>query len=290
MNELQIKYFMAVAEENHFSRAAEKLFASQPNLSRSIARLEEELEVALFDRSGKKVQLTEAGREYYDFFRRTQLAFREVSVNARRLHSNRLGNIRMGYMEGWKVSRFADDILEKLREHYPNMDIQMEACDRRELMEKLDRDEIDIVMGIKGVLSRRKGLRRKDVAEIARGILCREKDWGCVPDLKPENFKNEIFFVMDEDGDMILGSQIREFCEPYGFIPRIQYVNSFDTMLNYVELGRGVLVCDEWTRCTESAELRFVPLESVHIVTLGWKEESGNVALRVLIEEIENSL
>ena len=161
MNELQIKYFMAVAEENHFSRAAEKLFASQPNLSRSIARLEEELEVALFDRSGKKVQLTEAGREYYDFFRRTQLAFREVSVNARRLHSNRLGNIRMGYMEGWKVSRFADDILEKLREHYPNMDIQMEACDRRELMEKLDRDEIDIVMGIKGVLSRRKGTSEK---------------------------------------------------------------------------------------------------------------------------------
>ena len=59
---------------------------------------------------------------------------------------------------------------------------------------------------------------------------------------------------------------------------------------NYVEMGRGVLVCDEWTRCTESAELLFVPLNSVHTVTLGWKEESQNVALSVLIEEIEKSI
>lgn len=290
MNELQINNFMAVAEEKSFSRAAERLFASQPNLSRSISKLEDELGVVLFDRSGKKVQLTEAGREYYDFFRRTQMAFRQVSVTARKLHCNRLGNIRMGYMEGWKVSKFADDVLGKLRQHYPNMDIQMEAYNRSELLEQLDRDEIDIVLGIKGILGRRRGLRKKDVAEIVRGILCRRKDWEDRQVLMPGDFRDETFFVMDEDGDMVLGSQIREFCEPYGFIPRIQYVNSFDTMLNYVEMGRGVLVCDEWTRCTESAELLFVPLNSVHTVTLGWKEESQNVALSVLIEEIEKSI
>lgn len=290
MNELQIKNFMTVAEEKSFSRAAERLFASQPNLSRSVSKLEDELGVVLFDRSGKKVQLTEAGREYYDFFRRTQMAFRQVSVTARKLHCNRLGNIRMGYMEGWKISKFADDILVKLRQHYPNMDIQMEAYNRSELLEQLDRDEIDIVMGIKGILGRRKGLRKKDVAEIVRGILCRRKDWEDRQVLMPGDFRDETFFVMDEDGDMVLGSQIREFCEPYGFIPRIQYVNSFDTMLNYVEMGRGVLVCDEWTRCTESPGLLFIPLNSVHTVTLGWKEESQNVALSVLIEEIEKSI
>ena len=117
MNESTIKMFLTIAEEKSFSKAADRMFASQPNLSRSIIKMEEELGVQLFDRVGRKAELTEAGREFYDFFRRTQLEFQKVSAYARKLHSNRPGNIRIGYMEGWKISGFIDNVLNKLKEN-----------------------------------------------------------------------------------------------------------------------------------------------------------------------------
>lgn len=286
MNESTIKMFLTIAEEKSFSKAADRMFASQPNLSRSIIKMEEELGVQLFDRVGRKAELTEAGREFYDFFRRTQLEFQKVSAYARKLHSNRPGNIRIGYMEGWKISGFIDNVLNKLKENYPNMDVRMEACNRKELMEKLDRDEVDAVLGIKGIFRQKRGIKVKDIARIRRGVLCRRRDWETGKEPVPADFKNEIFFVMDEECNMILGEQIREFLESYGFVPEIQYVNSLESALNYVELGDGVLICDERTRYAENEDLLFVPLDSFHTVSIGWKRETKNVALAVLIAEL----
>ena len=64
MNDTLIQSFLSVAEEGSFCKAAEKIYISQPNLSRNIARLEKELNAQLFDRSGKHIALTEAGRIY----------------------------------------------------------------------------------------------------------------------------------------------------------------------------------------------------------------------------------
>ena len=69
-------------------------------------------------------------------------------------------------------------------------------------------------------------------------------------------------------------------------VPEIQYVNSLESALNYVELGDGVLICDERTRYAENEDLLFVPLDSFHTVSIGWKRETKNVALAVLIAEL----
>lgn len=61
----QLEYFLAVSKELHFTKAAEKLNISQPSLSQQIRALEHEVGMPLFDRIGKKISLTEAGRFYY---------------------------------------------------------------------------------------------------------------------------------------------------------------------------------------------------------------------------------
>lgn len=171
------------------------------------------------------------------------------------------------------------------RNHERNTD--QELYNREELLEKLDRDDIDVVLGIDGVMNARKGLRKERVAEIVRGILCKKSIYADRSDLAPECFRDTTFYVMDGDGSMILGDKVREFCEPYGFVPRIVYVNSFETALNNVELGLGVMICDEWTRAVFLEDLCFVPLHSRHPVSLAWKADTQNVALRVLINEIK---
>ena len=70
MNDTLIQSFLSVAEEGSFCKAAEKIYISQPNLSRNIARLEKELDTQLFDRSGKHIALTEAGGFMKKHFRR----------------------------------------------------------------------------------------------------------------------------------------------------------------------------------------------------------------------------
>lgn len=77
MELLQIQYFCTVARLNHMTRAAEELHLSQPTLTASIQRLEKELGVRLFDRSGRNIYLNEYGREFY---RHAQAALSELSI------------------------------------------------------------------------------------------------------------------------------------------------------------------------------------------------------------------
>jgi DNA-binding transcriptional LysR family regulator len=109
------RYFVAVAEELNFGRAANRLKISQPPLSRQIQDLEQELGTALFLREGKKVTLTKAGQR---FLLRAKLVLSLASDAAReirRLGRGQVGNLTVGYMSAAMLSQIPP-ILRKLRE------------------------------------------------------------------------------------------------------------------------------------------------------------------------------
>ncbi|WP_146069745.1 LysR family transcriptional regulator, partial [Arthrobacter sp. B0490] len=92
-----LRYFVAVAEELHFGRAAELLRISQPPLSQQIQALEQELGVRLFDRTNRRVSLTDAGRLFLDETRRT-LAQVDKSVDVvRRAEQGEIGELQVGF-------------------------------------------------------------------------------------------------------------------------------------------------------------------------------------------------
>ncbi|OQX19271.1 MAG: hypothetical protein BWK76_05080 [Desulfobulbaceae bacterium A2] len=93
-----LRYFVAVAEELHFGRAAERLHMAQPPLSQQIRALEEELGVRLFTRTSRSVALTPAGVSFVQDARDTLARVEEAARRARRIQQGEAGEIRVGYM------------------------------------------------------------------------------------------------------------------------------------------------------------------------------------------------
>lgn len=93
-----LQYFRTLAETLHFGRAAEKLHISQPPLSRQIALLEEELGVKLFDRSRRRVELTEAGQRFYLDTGTVFTAFEQAKRNALAAARGAAGELSVGFM------------------------------------------------------------------------------------------------------------------------------------------------------------------------------------------------
>jgi DNA-binding transcriptional LysR family regulator len=91
-----LRYFVAVAEEQHFGRAADRLHMAQPPLSQAIRQLENELEVMLLERTTRRVDLTEAGRTYLERAREILAEVDDAAEQARRVASGSVGHLAIG--------------------------------------------------------------------------------------------------------------------------------------------------------------------------------------------------
>lgn len=256
-----LKYFLAVANELNFTKASEKLFISQPPLSRQIKELENEIGAKLFDRSNKKVVLTGAGKFFKEEIVNQLQNLESVILKTRKIAENINGEYRIGYIS----STFSDTItnlIQFLTKKYPYLNIKLYEVSTVKQILALEQSKLDLAIVRAPVVSTKidSKLWFKDsyslVFNNSKTII---KD---VDDLS--KLKNEVFVFFNKDYAPMYYSSLIEICSQNGFTPNIVHEsNNINSIIQLVRNGLGVsIVPSSLKKSHIYPELSFLDLDN----------------------------
>jgi DNA-binding transcriptional LysR family regulator len=240
----QLRYFIAVAEELHFTRAAERLHIGQPPLSHAIQVLEADLGARLFERSKRWVRLTEAGKLFLADARRILALSEQAAATARRAERGEAGELRIGFTFSTPLTPLFATVINRYRSRYPDVTLTLHEMATLRQTEALAARTLDLgfVRPTEGVLPDSLTLTpmREDPLMLvlpASSPLARKKSVA-MGELA------EIPFVMyPQDAGTGIYHKILSLCRAAGFVPRIgQHAGEASTIIGLVAAGCGVTV------------------------------------------------
>lgn len=138
-----LRYFLTVAEEHSFTKAAEKLFTTQPSLSQQIKDLENEVGVSLLDRSTRQVQLTDEGHAFLKYAKLALENAQQAIAAARQVAHYKNNQIHIGFLNVAEL-KVMPHLLAQLKQHIPNLKIHLHSLTCTEQIQKLKNAELDI--------------------------------------------------------------------------------------------------------------------------------------------------
>lgn len=139
-----LRYFIAVAEELHFGRAAEQLGISQPPLSQQIQALEEEIGARLLERTNRRVELTEAGRLFLDESRQVLAQVDKAVQLARRAQRGELGELKVGFTSSAPFTSTVPRSIHAFRQAYPDVHLELHEMSSAETVKALLEDRLQV--------------------------------------------------------------------------------------------------------------------------------------------------
>jgi DNA-binding transcriptional LysR family regulator len=239
-----LRYFVAVAEELHFGRAATRLRISQPPLSQQIQALEAELGVQLFHRGPRNVTLTVAGTSFLAEARNT-LAQAEHAVRvAKRANAGHIGQLRVGFTPSLPFTEMFPRLLQEYRAAFPDVEVKIfEMVTRHQIAAMLD-DQLDVGFIRSPMPHLPDDIKTFHVYKDRLTLITRQEhrlaSWPSVP---VAELKGEPMIVMNRDSNTGLHDQVHALCAANGFIPTVsQSANGAWTPLALVTAGLGVSI------------------------------------------------
>ncbi|MBF7095607.1 LysR family transcriptional regulator [Alkalibacter mobilis] len=291
MNNLQIDIFLEVADCLSFTKAAEKLFVSQPAISKQISSLEKELDLILFNRESRNITLTESGRMLYECFVRMKTDFKTTMNKVKTLENAPQYNLTVTFLEGWDMSGILPVLLKSFKNNNPNIKINVNCHGFKEMIQLLNEGKTDLVLTISQALHSVKNVETLSIAEIV-GLLTYSADHDFANNGTPTilDFKDETFFVPSSSLNDDPESIVKEICSYYGFTPKIEVVPNIDSMILNVENNLGVAIFDEWNRIVDNPRLRHMETRHKHSIKAAWKKNNLNPAIKIFVQEITRLL
>lgn len=257
--------FVAVAEERHFRRAAERLRMAQPALSRKIQQLERQVGAALLTRSTRQVQLTDAGRVFLDAARQLIHDADAAAALARRASEGQIGWLTVGFVDS-AAFELLPPLLSLLRRTSPQLVLKLQELSTEEQLADLRRD-VDV--GIVRDLGEAEGLQ---VRPLLRERLCvavpREHRLAGRASLRLRELAEESFVLFPRPQVPRTYDHLIGVCGEAGFLPRVRsHALQYTTMLALVAAEAGVALVPRCVDVGARHDVAIVPLLDPHAVS-----------------------
>lgn len=285
MNLQRLRYFVAVAEELHFGRAAERLSMSQPPLSQQIRLLERELDTALFDRSTRRVTLTDAGVFLYPEAVRLLTAADGVDRLMDQHRHGQAGTLRVGFVDS-AAYEVMPRVLSEYRRRWPRVGYELHTMSSDEQVEALQAGRIDLGIG-RAAADPRNVEATLVMHEPLLVAVSASHRLAASPSASLQDLAGEPVIGFDRRVSPslhgVLAGMLRATGVPYD--PIIE-ATEYATILGFVAAGEGIAIVPASVQTFRPPELHYATLEdqsaSVPLLLLTRAAEQGPLVAQAL--------
>lgn len=272
----------------HFRKAAERLYISQPGLSRQIKQLEEELGFALFERTNRKVMLTEAGSYLKHEFSLTLKNLSKTVEHAKLLDKGEEGTINFGYV-GSAMQNVIPELLVKMRKEFPNLHFGFKEMENPDQIKAIFNQDIDV--GFVRLNKVPLGLNIHPVFEDTFSLVL-PKDHP----ITTENFnslaqlKEEEFILFEKSYSPDYYQQVMQIFDDSNFTPKIAHNTVHaSTIFKLVENNFGISIVPSALKLGYKMDIKFIKLTMIPqrtILSIVWNKENRNPVLIKLLNQL----
>jgi DNA-binding transcriptional LysR family regulator len=286
----QLKYFLTLAQELHFNRAAEKHFIVQPALTKQIKDLEEELGVMLFERTKRSVKLTPAGQYFKNKVEAMIGSLDEAKNQVKWVEDGSKGELRIGYV-GSCIHTFLPDMLADLHDRFPQIQTYLNEMTSSSQLLAVHRGELDIAFLRNPSLDRAYGQKlvfsEPFALVLPQNHSVSVENFGGIEQLADESF----ILPPRADGELYHQVQL-SICENAGFSPKISHETVHGhTVLKLVDHHLGITFLPISFKNVTNANVKFIELTQIPQraeITALWSKTNPNPSLNKFLEFIVN--
>ncbi|WP_296660050.1 LysR substrate-binding domain-containing protein [Paraburkholderia sp.] len=286
----QLWMFLAVAEEQHFGRAARRLNMSQPPLTEQIKVLEQSLKVQLFDRSRRGTQLSPAGAAILPAVRQFAGQVERLERVVREVAAGQSGVLHVGAITSAMLET-VPPLLDALRQAHPNLTVFVNEIDSVDAIPALEAGELDLAfVRIDGEVGG--GIAAMPLANDRLAVaLPKDHPLAALPRVRLQSLASEQLVMSSRQVSPVYFDTLVSVCRANGLTPRVTHeVRSVTSQIAYVGCGQGVALVPSSMRKLAPENVVVRPLkEKIEVVTaaLLWNTQRHHPLVDEVIASLE---
>jgi len=286
-----LRYFVAVAEELHFTRAAERLHMAQPPLSQQIRALEDELGVSLFQRHQRAVRLTPAGERFLLRARALLEAASQAADEARRAARGEIGELNIGFTSSLPLMPLLPLALQQFRRRHGEVTLHFHEEFTREQFQLLGSSKLDV------------GIVRFNGEEDTPGLqlreLRRDRLYAVLPQHHPlasqaaiplHRLAGERIIGYPSSSGNWLTRRLEKLARQAGFDWRVhQLAGEATTQIGLVAAGLGLAVLPAPLQCVQLPGVRYIPLlddDAYMTLAVAWRQDNRAPLITAFVDAL----
>jgi len=283
-----LRYFMAVATELHFTRAAERLGIGQPPLSQQIQQLEQEVGAQLFVRDRRGVALTEAGRAFMAEARQVLDGAERAKEAARRIACGEVGTLSLGFTVSASIHPFVPRLIRTYRGRYPGVGVSLQEHSTLELIERVYNGSVDLAF-VRAPAQQMPGVQIETIlTEPMLAVIPATHPLASHESVDLRELAGDMFIFYPRKVGVGLYNAVVQACEMAGFRPSEGIeVPQLTSVVTFVAAGMGVSVIPATMSQLQAEGVRYLPLRGqppIANLAIAYRGKAPSMALSYAID------